>query len=174
MLFWFPWSTVENRHPMRTTPTANSKLWPELNLNRAEVTEWNRKLKLSFSHSRKEKGDVRRNQKAHVLHSKALVLGEHASLFLLPSTHSEERLNSPSQLPGTTGERYPFIFLPHTALTLPDALQSALQEQSNCRQALKCKRIKARPYSEFFYCIAPVPSPLPPQIRVWHKDRGDL
>lgn len=83
---------------MRTSPTANSKLRPELNLNRAEVTEWNRKLKGGFAHSGKEKEDVRRNQKAHVLHKKALVLGEHTSLFLSSSTCSGEQLNNSTQL----------------------------------------------------------------------------
>lgn len=97
-------------------PNSKQQEQPELSLNRAEVTEQNRKLKLGFSHSRKENGGVRRDQKAHVLHSNVPVVGEHTSLFLLSSACSGEQLNNSSQLPGTTGDRSPFIFLPHETL----------------------------------------------------------
>lgn len=160
---------------------ANSKLRPELNLNRAEVTEWNRKLNLGFSHSRKEKGDVRRNQKAHVLHSKALVVGEHASLFLLSSTCSGEWLNNPTQLPGTTGEKYPFIFLPHTALRDNDASCSAacLTGKGQLQKSPELQMYPGQALFWIFLLYSPclflaVSSPPAPQIRVSHKDRGDL
>lgn len=94
-------------------PNSEQQEWPELNLKRAEVTEQNRKFKF-FSHSKKENGDVRRNQKAHVLQSKGLVMGEHT--LLLSSARSGEQLNDPSQLPGTTGDKSPFIFLPRGTL----------------------------------------------------------
>lgn len=160
------------------TPTANSKLRPERSLNTAEVTEWNRKLKWGSSHSRKENGDVRRNQKAHVLHSKAPVLG--ASLFRSPSTCSGQQLNSPSQLPRTTGERYLFIVLPHMAFrnTASSCSATCPAGKGQLQESMRCKYIQGRPCSKLFCSIAPVlilaASLPPPPKRVFHTRTEEI
>lgn len=137
-------------------PNSKQQEWPELNLNRAEVTELNRKLKLGFSHSKKDSVGVRRKQKAHVLHSKVLAMGEHISLFLLSSASQERDWTTPvnchAQL--ETDSLLSSYLVWHSGILL---LTSSLgpAEKGNCRNTPNSRCIQDKTYSEF--CIAQPP-----------------